>query len=176
MGVDKAFLRYHNEPLIHRPIRICQSFTTDVRIIGEPTLYACFGLPVIPDNGESLGPLSGIHTALLHSPTPFNFIVACDMPLMSPEFFSLMHSKLPGPDAVVMRFNDGNVEPLCGIYASGCLPVAEQNLASGKLKLTDLLSRVVVEYITEDELLARGLSRRIFTNVNTPGDLEHLET
>ncbi len=176
MGVDKAFLSYHNEPLIHRPIRICQSFTADVRIIGEPARYACFGLPVIPDNGESLGPLSGIHTALLHSPTLFSSIIACDMPLMSPEFCRLMLSKLPGPDAVVMRFNDGTVEPLCGIYASTCLPITEQNLEGGRLKVTDLLSRVVVEYITEDELLARGLSRRIFTNVNTPGDLEHLET
>jgi molybdopterin-guanine dinucleotide biosynthesis protein A len=175
MGVDKAFLSYHNEPLIHRPIRICQNFTTDVRIIGEPARYACFGLPVIPDNGESLGPLSGIHTALLHSPTRFSSIIACDMPLMSPEFCDLMLSKLPGPEAVIMRFNDGMVEPLCGVYASACLPVAEQNLAARKLKLTDLLSRLAVEYVAEDELHARGLSRRIFTNVNTLQDLERLE-
>ena len=175
MGVDKAFLSYHNEPLIHCPIRVCQSFTTDVRIIGDPARYACFGLPVIPDNGASLGPLSGINTALLHSPTRFTSIIACDMPLMSPDFCRLMLSKLPGPDAVVMRLNDGTVEPLCGIYATTCLPVTEQNLAGGKLKVTDLLSQVAVEYIDEDELHAHGLSRRIFTNVNTPDDLKHLE-
>jgi molybdopterin-guanine dinucleotide biosynthesis protein A len=97
------------------------------------------------------------------------------MPLMSPEFCTLMLSKLPGPEAVIMRFNDGMVEPLCGIYASACLPVAEQNLAAGKLKLTDLLSQVAVEYVSEEELQARGLTRRIFTNVNTLQDLEHLE-
>jgi len=175
MGTDKAFLSYRNEPLIRCSIRICQSFTTDVRIIGEPARYACFGLPVTPDNGESLGPLSGIHTALQHSPARFSSIIACDMPLMSPEFFRLMLRKLPGPDAVVMRFDDGAVEPLCGIYSSTCLPVAEQNLANGNLKVTDLLSQVAVEYITEGELHAQGMSRKIFTNVNTPGDLEQLE-
>ena len=175
MGTDKAFLSYRDEPLIHCPIRICQSFTSDVRIIGEPARYACFGLPVIPDSGESLGPLSGIHTALQHSPTRFSAIAACDMPFMSPEFFRLMLRKLPGPDAVVMRFNDGAVEPLCGIYSSACLAAAEHNLANGKLKITDLLSQVAVEYIGEEELHEHGLSRKIFTNVNTPDDLKHLK-
>jgi len=175
MGTDKAFLSYRNEPLIHYPIRICQSFTSDVRIIGDPARYACFGLPVIPDSGESLGPLSGIHTALQHSPTHFSFVTACDMPFMSPEFFRLMLRKLPGPDAVVMRFNDGAVEPLCGIYSSTCLAATEQNLAIGKLKITDLLSQVAVDYIGEEELHEHGLSRTIFTNVNTPDDQKHLE-
>jgi molybdopterin-guanine dinucleotide biosynthesis protein A len=175
MGRDKAFLSYRNEPLIQSPIRTCQSVTTDVRIIGEPARYACFGLPVIPDSGESLGPLSGIHTALQHSSSRFSSVIACDMPLIPPAFFRLMLLKLPGPDAVVMRFNDGAVEPLCGIYSLTCLPVTEQNLVSGKLKITDLLSQVQVEYITEEELHAQGLSRKIFTNVNTPDDLKQLE-
>jgi molybdopterin-guanine dinucleotide biosynthesis protein A len=175
MGTDKAFLSYHNEPLIRNPIRTCQSVTTDVRIIGDPARYACFGLPVIPDSGESLGPLSGIHTALQHSSSRFSSVIACDMPLMPPAFFRLMLLRLPGPDAVVMRFNDGAVEPLCGIYSLTCLPVTEQNLATGKLKITDLLSQVKVEYITEEELHAQGMSRKIFTNVNTPDDLKQLE-
>jgi molybdenum cofactor guanylyltransferase len=175
MGTDKAFLSYRNEPLIHYPIRSCQSLTSDVRIIGEPARYAGFGLPVIPDSGESSGPLSGIHTALQHSPTRYSLVTACDMPFMSPDFFRLMLRKLPGPDAVVMRFNDGAVEPLCGIYSSACLAVTARNLASGMLKITDLLSRVTAEYIGEQELLEHRLSRKIFTNVNTPDDLNYLE-
>jgi molybdenum cofactor guanylyltransferase len=175
MGSDKALVTYRNQPLLQCAIRTCQSFTSDIRIIGEPTRYASFGLPVIPDSGESLGPLSGIHTALLHSPTRFCSISACDMPFMSPEFFKLMLRKLPGPDAVVMRFNDGAVEPLCGLYSSKCREAAKQNLDRGKLKITDLLAQVTVEYIGEMELQKHGMSREIFTNVNTPGDLELLE-
>ena len=97
MGTDKAFLSYRNEPLIRCPIRICQSFTTDVRIIGDPARYACFGLPVIPDSGESLGPLSGIHTALLHSPARFSSIIACDMPLDVSGVFPAYAPEAPGP-------------------------------------------------------------------------------
>jgi molybdopterin-guanine dinucleotide biosynthesis protein A len=175
MGTDKALLVYRNEPLICCSIRTCRSFTSDVRIIGEPARYTGFGLPVIPDSGESLGPLSGIHTALQHSPTRFVSITACDMPLMPPEFFSLMLRRIPGPDAVVMRFNDGTIEPLCGIYSSTCLSATERNLAERKLKVTDLLSQVAVEYIGEGELQEHGLSPKIFTNVNTPEDLERLE-
>jgi molybdopterin-guanine dinucleotide biosynthesis protein A len=175
MGTDKAFLSYRNEPLIRCAIRVCQSFASDVRIIGEPARYDCFGLPVIPDSGESLGPLSGIHTALQHAPTLVIAIVACDMPLMSAEFFRMMLRKLPGPAAVVMRFNNGAVEPLCGLYSSSCLPVVEKNLASGKLKITELLSQVAAEYIGEEELHKHGLSQKIFTNVNTPEDLKYLQ-
>ena len=175
MGSDKAFLPYRNEPLILYPIRICQSFTSDVRIIGEPARYAHLGLPVIPDSGESLGPLSGIQTALQHSPTLFSCITACDMPLLPPDFFRLILQKIPGPDAVVLRFNDGTVEPLCGIYSTNCLAAATQNLAYGKLKITDLLSKVTVSYVTEEELHDYGLSRKIFTNVNTLDDLKRLE-
>lgn len=97
------------------------------------------------------------------------------MPFMSPDFFRLMLEKLPGPDAVAMRFNDGAVEPLCGIYSSTCLAVVEQNLADGMLKITDLLAQVAVEYISELELHEHGLSRKIFTNVNTPDDLKQLD-
>jgi len=176
MGTDKAFLSYRNQPLIHCPIRICQSFTKDVRIIGDPARYSCFGLPVIPDIGRSLGPLSGIHAALRHSPTDLSSVIACDMPLMRPEFFELMLQKFPGPDAVVMRFDDGALEPLCGIYSSSCLATAERSLANGDLKISDLLAGVAVDYINEAELEANGLSRRIFTNVNTPDDLRHLES
>jgi molybdopterin-guanine dinucleotide biosynthesis protein A len=175
MGTDKAFLLYRNEPLIGYSIRTCRSFTSDVRIIGEPARYTGFGLPVIPDSGESLGPLSGIHTALQHSPTRFASITACDMPLIPPEFFTLLLRRIPGPDAVVMRFDNGTVEPLCSIYSSACLPATERSLAEGKLKITDLLSQVEVEYIGEGELEEHGLSPRIFTNVNTPDDLERLE-
>ncbi|MCI0420268.1 MAG: molybdenum cofactor guanylyltransferase [Acidobacteria bacterium] len=175
MGTDKALLCYRNEPLIQYPIRMCQSFTRDVRIIGDPARYSCFALPVIPDCVDSQGPLSGIYTALKHSPTRHSSIAACDMPLMPGEFFRLMLQKLPGPDAVVMRFRDGAVEPLCGIYSSACLPAIEQNLARGWLKITDLLSQLAVTYIGEEELRQSGLSRKIFTNVNSADDLKRLE-
>lgn len=175
MGTDKAFLVYRNEPLIRYSIRACRSFTSDVRIIGEPARYNCFGLPVISDSGESLGPLSGIYTALQHSPTRFASITACDMPLLPPEFFILILQRIPGPDAVVMRFDDGTVEPLCGVYSATCLSATERNLADRKLRITDLLSQVAVEYIGEGELQEHGLSRKIFTNVNTPEDLKRLD-
>ena len=97
------------------------------------------------------------------------------MPLLSSAFFQLMLQKIPGPDAVVLRFNDGSVEPLCGMYSSNCLAAATQNLTCGKLKITDLLSNVTVSYVTEEELHKLGLSRKIFTNVNTPDDLKRLE-
>jgi molybdopterin-guanine dinucleotide biosynthesis protein A len=168
MGKDKALLRYRGECLIRYPIRLLQQVSPEVRIIGDPSRYARFGLPVSADCVPSRGPLSGIYTGLKSSSTRYNLFLACDMPLVRPEFFELLFSKSGNGDAVVMRFEDGFVEPLCSIYSVGCLPAIEANFAAGMFKISDFFSRVAVAYVSEKELQQQGLSREIFTNVNTP--------
>ena len=111
MGTDKALLNYRGECLIRYPIRLFQQLSPDVRIIGDPSRYARFGLPVIADCVPSHGPLSGIYTGLKSSSTQYNLFLACDMPLMRPEFFELLFSNSANGDAVVMRFEDGSSSP-----------------------------------------------------------------
>jgi molybdenum cofactor guanylyltransferase len=174
MGTDKALLNYRGECLIRYPIRLFQQLSPDVRIIGDPSRYARFGLPVIADCVPSHGPLSGIYTGLKSSSTQYNLFLACDMPLMRPEFFELLFSKSANGDAVVMRFEDGFIEPLCSIYSVACLPAIEANFAAGMFKISHFFSRVAVAYVGEREFQQQGLSREIFTNINTPEQFRQL--
>ena len=176
MGTDKALLNYRGECLIRYPIRLFQQLSPDVRIIGDPSRYARFGLPVIADCVPSHGPLSGIYTGLKSSSTQYNLFLACDMPLMRPEFFELLFSKSANGDAVVMRFEDGFIEPLCSIYSVACLPAIEANFAAGMFKISHFFSRVAVSYVGEREFQQQGLSREIFTNVNTPEEVRQLSS
>ena len=167
MGQDKAVIKLNDAYLIDYPIRVLRQVTNDVRIIGDPNRYAFLGLPVIADCGESKGPLTGVYTALKTSSNLSNLVLACDMPLMRLEFFQLLLKKAPSADVVAMRFDDGFLEPLCSLYSVTCLKAIEQNLQRQKYKISELLKRVRVSYVSEAEIGRLGLSREIFTNVNT---------
>jgi molybdopterin-guanine dinucleotide biosynthesis protein A len=175
MRQDKALLKLHDSYLIDYPIRALQQLTPDVRIIGDPQKYGFLKLPVIPDCIESRGPLSGIYSALQVSPSFFNLIVGCDMPRVSLSFLGLLLGKTALGDAIMMKFDDGLVEPLCSVYSKACLQALEENLRLQQYKISEAFKRVKVAYVSEAEIAGLGLSREIFTNVNTPEDWERLQ-
>jgi molybdopterin-guanine dinucleotide biosynthesis protein A len=174
MGQDKALLEYEGKFLVQYPIRVFQQLTRDVRLIGDPERYADIGLPVIPDCVAPCGPLGGIYTGLKSSPNSCNLFLACDMPLMRVEFFEALARRLGESDAALMQLDNGNVEPLCAIYCSSCLPAIEASFVAETPKVTSFLSRIAVAYLSEAELREDGLSPAIFTNVNTPEEFRQL--
>jgi molybdopterin-guanine dinucleotide biosynthesis protein A len=176
MEQDKALLRFRDHYLIEYAIDVLQQFTADVRIIGDPLKYEFLKRPVAPDHGASHGPLSGIYTGLSISAHRHNLFLACDMPLMQPEFFGLLLEKIGDADAAAMRLKDGKVEPLATVYSKSGLPTIKNNLAARDFKITDFLDRIQVTYLGEDQLSEIGLSTRVFTNVNTREDLLSLES
>jgi molybdenum cofactor guanylyltransferase len=174
MGEDKALLKFKGAYLVEHAISVLRQVTDRVRIIGNPQKYGFLGYAVIPDRTESRGPLTGIYTALTASETWLNIVLACDMPLVRAEFFRLLLKKASQADAVVMRFEDGFVEPLCSVYASTCLPAVKENLERQKLKISDLFSQLKVKYVSEAEIRRLGLDSQMFTNINTPDEFEGL--
>jgi len=176
MKQDKALLRFRDRYLIEYPIDVLQQLTADVRIIGDPLRYGFLKLPVVADQVESNGPLSGIYTGLNVSDSRYSLFLACDMPFMQAEFFRLLLERIGEADAAVIRLKDGKVEPLAAIYSKTGLPAIEGNMVSGYFKITDFLDQIRVAYLEEDGLSGIGLSDRIFANVNTPKDLLLLES
>ena len=171
MGQDKALTDYRGRPLIRCAIDVLRELTEDVQIVGDPQRYSFLQLPVLPDQIPLHGPLSGIHAGLKATQTKHNFFLACDLPLMSSRFLWLLLSKVGNHDAVMMRFDDGTVEPLCSVYSVRCLPAIESSIGEGQLRTIGFLPKVHVRFLTETELNESGLSRTIFTNVNTPEEL-----
>ena len=172
MGRDKALLEIGGQPLIGSAVSLLKELTERVVVLGPAEIYGFLGVPVLPDLVPSRGPLSAIYTGLERSSTDANLFLACDMPLMEGTFLKLLVERAPLADAILMRHEDGSLEPLCAVYNRSCLPAVKANFERRRFKLSDLFPDLRTHYLTEGDLEDLELDRRIFTNLNTPGDLE----
>ena len=172
MGRDKALLEIGGQPLILSAVNLLKALTDRVVILGPAERYGFLDVPVLPDLVPSRGPLSAIYTGLEHSERAVNLFLACDMPLMEESFLRLLVERAPLADAVLMRLDDGSLEPLCAIYNRSCLAAVKANYERRRFKLSDLFPELRTRYLGEADLQDLGLDRGIFTNLNTPGDLE----
>ena len=174
MGYDKGLINVGESTLIQSAVNLMKAFTTNVYILAPTEKYKNIGVPCIADKIDSRGPLSALYTGLISSRTQINIFLACDMPKMRLEFIRYLVKKSSQHDAVLMKFTDGNVEPLCGIYKKSCLTIIKSNFEHNQYKLSKLLDELNVAYISEKDLNYLGLDRSIFTNINTPEDLKSL--
>ena len=103
MGSDKALLPFRDSRLGQSVAGLVERAAGGVVLVGNPQLAPLFGYPAIPDLYPGEGPLGGILTALGHTASDWNLLVACDMPGLSAEFLAgLMDAAArSGADALV---------------------------------------------------------------------------
>jgi len=171
MGSDKAFLDFEGRTLLSRALDLARSVTPDVKIVGDPEKFAAFA-PTIPDVYPDRGPLGGIHSALTHTTTDLNLIVAVDLPFLDARFLQFLIAESATTQALVtLPQAAGHLHPLCAIYRKQFLPAVARALSESRNKLDALFSEVEVQIIPEEELKAAGFDASIFRNLNTPKDL-----
>lgn len=141
MGRDKAALEIGGEPLLARVVGRLREALPAVVVIGPANLHELTSdVPIIPDAYPGAGPLGGLVTALRAVPEPRVFLAGCDMPFLAPRLvraMTLLAAEEPEASAVLLRSPAG-LEYLHGIYARGCLPVAERMLTAGERSLRSL--------------------------------------
>lgn len=171
MGRDKALLEVHGETLFSRVQRTLASVCSRVQIAGERPDLAHADLAAFADchPGSSLG---GLHNALTNNDSEWVLVLPCDLPFPSPTLLRTLCAARAGYQAVIPRTASG-AEPLIACYHRSTLPLIEEQLAEGNLRLTDLLGRLAVRYLDEDSLPSGW--RRALTNLNRPQDLERLQ-
>lgn len=153
MGQDKARLIIEGEPLIARVHRLLRVACSNVVIVGGDYSDVLPGTPVIPDLRPGQGPLAALESALAATTTPLLFVVACDMPFVSPALARHMLQRAivtPTVDVVALRTAHG-LEPLHAVYRRRCQPVATALLDAGERSLRALLTRSPVLEINPDE-------------------------
>lgn len=119
------------------------------------------------------GPLLGVLSAHLQYPSEDLFVFACDMPLMEPallkELFYLYEQN--NADAFVFT-NDGEPEPLCGIYTAKGLLTVFNMLQEGKL--TKHSMKFMLEHLTVSSLTLTDEQKKNFRNFNAHAELNGL--
>lgn len=190
MGQNKALMHLGNDTIIAHVIRQMQAVTNDLLLItNTPDLYAHLGLPMHADLVPDMGTLGGIYTGLTYAASSTALCVGCDMPLLQPGLLSHLITILGEYDAVVPCVQAADrpretaelfpprsavpiFQTLSAVYAKRCLPVIDQMLAEGELRVHALYERICARIVEPEEwqsLDPQGLS---FFNINTPEDLE----
>ena len=182
MGSDKGRLNVLGRPLAARAAEVLgQVFRNVVLVGGAHPAYQDLGLELVPDIHPGLGPLAGLHAALSHGAGRSVFVLACDLPLVSPALVrhvldypwpeSEDEDKGRAPARAKVAFADGRLHPLCGLYAPGCREVVEKHLQLANLSLHDLLAAVETHAVPVTPELP-FFREELLLNVNRPSDLE----
>lgn len=168
MGQDKAWLSYDGQPFIQHIIQALKPLVSNVIIVANTDAYDLLNVPVLPDIIENCGPLGGIHTGLLHSQTPYNLVLSCDIPLMTTAALTYLLKQHNGALISVFSIAD-RWQPLAGLYHKDALNSIEEALAKKELRLMDLLKTCAANIVPCPSALVHHLS-----NINTPEDFEQL--
>jgi len=176
MGRDKTQLEYEGETLLNRAIRRFSEHFVRVYVSVASTHAELAGIPrecLLPDVLPSLGPMSGLHAALLRFEAAF--LVAADMPLADPQLAARIISAYAAPQLsaeaygavhAVAATTDGKAEPTFSFYSRAMFPELLAAVESGDYSLNRLLARVATRYVE--------VPRETLLNVNYPQDYEKL--
>ena len=172
MGTDKAFLKVGNRTLLECAISVIRSVCPDVAIVGDRNKFSAYGT-VIEDVYRGAGPLAGIHASLQHSSADLNLVIAVDLPLVSTELLGFLFATAETTDAVVtVPRTASGLQPLCAVYRLAFRTAADAALKAGKNKIDALFAGVATRIIDESELRTAGFSEKVFSNLNTPEDVQ----
>lgn len=171
MGRDKALIEIGGVPLIKHAAAMLSAVFPDVVVASDRREeYSFLDLPIIPDIRKNCGPLGGIHAALTQTKADSLFVLACDMPFVSPELIRHVVANASRA-AVAVPVMDGRAQPLCGLYARAVLPAIELALDNGMYKLLHLLEEVKATLIPITPELSFS-APHILDNLNSVADLE----
>jgi|UPI000370BF71 molybdopterin-guanine dinucleotide biosynthesis protein A len=124
------------------------------------------------DQGAERGPMMGIAAALSRMTTPWLFVLACDMPLVSSALIRQLADQVQqddGADVIVPRIN-GYMQPLCGFYSLRCLPAMEARIAAGQRGVQSLIATLNARVIDGDSMAQQLI------DIDTPQDVKKIES
>jgi molybdopterin-guanine dinucleotide biosynthesis protein A len=172
MGHDKAMLEIDGVTMLDRAIDLIRSAGIEPAVVGSfDESSRRVGVPVIPDDWPGAGPLGGIATALRHSQTPWNLVIACDMPYLTTEWLEFLMRRASSADAVV-PMNESGAEPLCAVYNKRAEATIREELENGTRKVTDGLAKLRVDPIEPGEWKGFDSDGFLFKNMNEPADYQ----
>jgi molybdenum cofactor guanylyltransferase len=126
MGEDKRFILVGQETLFDRSLTVLRELFEAVCVViaqDSPPLQA--DVPVVRDLIPDCGSLGGLYTGLRLAKTQHIFVVACDMPFLTPHVIRHMVQLKDSADIVISRWAT-RLQPTHAVYGRKCLPVIEE--------------------------------------------------
>ena len=181
MGSDKGLLKLHANTWAQTAIDKLSELQLPIIIsVNKSQLeeYSTIFSPdqLITDNYslDIRGPLSGVLSVHIQYPIEDLILLACDMPLMETALVKELlkaYEENPDNDAFVF-INDGEPEPLCGIYkASGLAHILQlyQNKQIPKYSM-----KYMLEHVSTFTIQVAEDKKKCFRNFNAHAELNGL--
>lgn len=183
LGSDKAFAKVGGIRLAEHALQIVKDGLEPLKttfVAGNAAQFAIeaitLDVPFIFDLVPDRGPLGGLHAALSYAETPWIFLLACDMPLLTPEFVKLLASHVSDDfAAVVPEQADGRLQPLCAFYrAAEALKLVDEIIHRPSVSppMHEIVKELNPEIVKFDQYSHLPNAEEFFLNINTPHDLD----
>jgi len=170
MGRDKATLRFGDEQLLQRIVRIVSMVVSDVVVVrheGQVLPPLPPGVRVTCDEIEDQGPLGGLVPGLRATEADAVFLTGCDTPFLKPAFIEQLFARLGGARVTVAEV-DGFTHPLAAVYHKDVLPHVEALLAAGRRRPFYLYDEVPTIRVPRMDLEKVDPDLDSLSNLNTP--------
>lgn len=181
MNSDKAMLKQANstwaEVAIEKLFKLNLPVVLSVNADQHTQYQQLFPADRLIADDETLkirGPLLGTLSVHLRFPSEDLFVLACDMPLMEQQMLSRLADiakQHPASDAYLFT-NDGEAEPLCGIYRAKGLAHIMQLYKEQKLEKHSV--KFMLEHINTFTTALTYEEKKCFNNINTHAELNGL--
>lgn len=181
MGSDKGLLKLHANTWAQTAIDKLVSFQLPVVISVNQNQYegyaSIFSPEMLVTDDDSLqikGPLCGVLSVHLKYPAEDMLILACDMPLMETDLIKelfLQYKKQTTFDSFIYT-NDGEPEPLLGIYKAKGLATIHQLYKTNQLPRHSM--KYMLEHIKTFSLALPNDKKQCFRNFNAHAELNGL--
>ena len=170
-GRNKALLPMGDQSIVGRLIELLQNFFEQVILVtNRPLEFVAWKCMIVTDLLPARSSLTGIHAGLFYTRASHAFITACDMPFLKKEMIRLLMDNLESHQDVIVPVTREGFQPLCALYSKRCLKIIEQQSAAGKMKISNLYSKLKIKKIPEESLRQIDPDLVSFFNINTQED------
>ncbi|MGB5934197.1 MAG: molybdenum cofactor guanylyltransferase [Anaerolineae bacterium] len=176
LGTDKARIKLGGRlAMVQSAAEKLLTVSDEVIVVTGGRRYGHLKVKWVTDVYPGAGPLGGLYSGLLAAKSSHALVVACDMPFLNLALLRYMIS-LPRDYDVLIPNLCHELEPLHAVYSRNCLHPIERLLKAGHFKILDFFDRVIVHYLTEEEIEQYDPDHRSFFNINTPDQLREAKT
>jgi molybdenum cofactor guanylyltransferase len=170
IGGSKAIVKLRGRPLITYPLAVVQAVLGDVAVVAKPDteLPSLPGVTVWIEPSRPQHPIVGIAHALALAGGRPVFVVAADMPFLTPAVVEQLAFADPGEAPAALATQAGRLHPLLGCYQPQAAAPLAQSLAGGQ---SDVALGAAV--LALDPRLIEIDDTEALFNVNAPEDLLH---
>ena len=172
LGRDKALERICGKYLVERVLDSLSQLGDDIIVVtAAPNQLSDLNVEKVLDTYPRTGAKVGLCTGINASLSFYSLVVACDMPFLNIDLLRYLLDLASGFDAVIPRIGD-KIEPLHAVYSKNCIPILEEQIRKGKLKISDLFNEINVRYVEPGEIERYDPRHLSLFNINSEADLK----